>query len=381
MGVWGRLSWWGLVVGVALAGCGREARPAGEPSVALDDPACARFGLRHAPTCGACPTEPLTCPCFAAFEFQPFTRCLWGRCLLSVDCAEVCKRASANLSSPDIGEFVDDVLRVAYCVNNRRCGVDSGCGAGGKCVGETSATGGQCTPGTAQCEQADDCWSGLCVQTFVSRACQDGKPGSPCGADADCPQGRCVAAPPELPRCTRGQIGQPCRQASDCTGGASCVNHQASPFGSLGVCLAGQPGDACTTNDECQSHTCIDMVCSSGEVGALCTEDGQCKTGLCVVHPPEAPTGSCSAGMTGDSCYDDGDCLSHNCALKPNGLSLGRCTDGKAGDPCRDAGDCNAMPCTVPRPPEPYHCGQTITCTGTCSGDFLCYYGLCGATL
>jgi hypothetical protein len=161
-------------------------RALGGETATLDDPACARFGLKYAPACDGCPTQPLNCPCLEAslwhetIGWLPLTRCLWGRCLLSVDCAAVCKNAVPDLSSPNFSEFANDVSKVTSCVNQRRCGVDSGCGAAGKCVGETSAAAGWCTLGNANCEEPNDCWSGLCVQTVVSRTCQDGKPGSLC---------------------------------------------------------------------------------------------------------------------------------------------------------------------------------------------------------
>jgi hypothetical protein len=376
-----------FAVAVVFAGCGRGGPSVNDgatvnngESATLDDPACARFGLKYAPTCDACPTQPLTCPCFATFDSPPLTRCLWGRCLLSVDCATVCKNASMDFSSPKFNDFADDLRNVTSCVNQRRCLVDSSCGTG-KCVGETSTAFGWCRDGYGYCEQPNDCWSGMCVQTVVSRSCQDGKAGSMCSGDPDCPQGHCIGAPPEVPLCTRGQLGDPCRQASDCTAGPFCVHYEGGPFGLLGVCLAGRTDDHCTTNGECQNHACIDGTCRSGLVGAECQEARQCETRLCTAYPPNIPTGLCTDGVSGARCYKDGDCLGHHCALRPFDPSLGVCTDGKVGDPCRVASDCNALPCTVPRPPEPYRCsGQpgAATCSGTCGGDSLCYYGHCG---
>src|SRR4051812_17709784 len=136
----------------ASSGCGGPSSggSAGAAPV-MDDPYCSRFGLRFATTCDACPAEPITCPCFSGdIGFSPLQRCNFGRCLLDVDCTEICRAISGFLSdavhgSPVPPDLMEEVTRFPSCVKDRPCRVDSGCGAAGKCVGESASQVGTCT--------------------------------------------------------------------------------------------------------------------------------------------------------------------------------------------------------------------------------------------
>jgi len=297
-------------VSIALTGCGDSssatgAGGSGGAAAAMDDPYCSRFGLRYAPTCEGCPAQPLECPCagqgVAEGVIEPLQRCNFGRCLLSVDCAEICRAWSAVLSSPTQSspmspDPLDEVLKFPSCVTDRACQVDSGCGATGKCVGESGAQSGKCTYGDRTRAGPSDCWSGICVPTPSGAAaaggnsgaggaggapgsggttnpavspihgsCQDGMPGSYCGDDSHCPGGTCLVGFNSI--CTRGEVGNPCRGAGDCASGTFCVR---APMGSLaefGVCRAGDAGDPCGEDAQCKSGACVEGACSSGENG------------------------------------------------------------------------------------------------------------------
>lgn len=387
-----------LVSGGALLGCSQGSRTATASddggATMVDGPTdggeleiegCARFGLRFAPTCEACPIEPLGCSClkdsFGDLGIRPFPRCNFGRCLLSLDCTELCKHAPADLSGTSLPEFVEDYGNANRCVSQRRCRLDSGCGDQGKCVDETAATGGTCTKGDALCFNATDCWSGLCI---VARSvCTDGKSGSPCAANENCPAGKCLQyLGPQEGICTDGNSGHPCQTAADCAPGNSCVRSPAGPGADLGTCLAGNTGDWCDSDDQCKSGTCVDMKCSSGEVDSPCSKDQHCKSGICLV-PPGGDLGTCGSGENGSYCFSGDDCHSGNCTLKQHDFERGLCTDGKVGDPCQQPADCKTSVCDIPRAPEPNVCngdlGQACGSGGTCGdvANHLCYHGHC----
>ena len=270
----------------------------GGAGTATDDPYCSRFGLRYAATCDGCPAEPLACPCAGqgadlgiAGSFQ---RCNFGRCLLAVDCTEICRATSAFVTDVLQGsaippDLMEAITRIPSCVKDRSCQVDSGCGAAGKCVGESASQSGKCTAGDAVCLGPSDCWSGICVATGAAGAggssaagdgggtsgagaatgtsvsskdgyCRDGMPGSYCSDDSHCPGGKCLVGFNSV--CTRGNAGDPCMQADDCVSGTFCV--RAPMDGDFGACRAGNPDDPCFQDAQCKSGACIDGRCGSG---------------------------------------------------------------------------------------------------------------------
>lgn len=344
----------------------------------LEIEGCARFVLEFAPTCQACPSEPLTCPCLTDLDLAPFARCNFGRCLRSIDCAEVCKHAE------DLPDFLKDAEKAHQCVSQRLCHLDSDCGDRGKCVGETSVNAGECTTGELDtfCRDQADCWSGICAVTPNRSSCQDGRPGSPCGADEDCPMGRCLSFGGDEGVCTTGAAGDPCHAAADCVPGTSCVFNPAGASAALGTCLAGNVGDSCDDDQQCKSRACVSMTCASGEVRAYCLKDQHCKSGICVLQPGVTAVGTCGSGDNGFYCFADDDCRSGFCALNQYATDLGVCTNGADGDPCRQADDCKGSACSVARAAEPDVCqgevGTMCGSSGTCGDDHLCYYGRCG---
>ncbi|MDX2053727.1 MAG: hypothetical protein SFV15_15100 [Polyangiaceae bacterium] len=381
---------------------------------------CSRFGLRFAPTCDACPVDPITCPCSVdgAFEglFPNYLRCNFGQCLLSMDCTEICRAVDAVFSPspvPPSPDLLDDITRFPACVRERPCQFDSGCGVNGKCVGESETQLGTCTAGDALCKGASDCWSGICVVRASSSGaggsggaatgeggsgalgagamtstgspsgdgiCSDGMPGSYCSADSHCPGGKCLVGFNSI--CTRGNAEDPCRGANDCVSGTFCVRAPSGPDAEFGACRAGNTDDPCGEDAECKSGACVYGTCGTGENRSSCFKPTQCRGGFCARTPGSGDNdaGSCDSGDSGALCALNSDCKSAHCAVRVSDQFLGICTDGKSGDPCVLGTDCSSQVCTVPRPHDSQPgcvSGGPCGLGGTCDGNLECQYGRC----
>ena len=140
-----------------------------------------------------------------------------------------------------------------------------------------------------------------------------------------------------LAACSSGGIGDRCGDQGDCDSSLQCVQHVCAPR-----CVrAPDCGDgyACDTDGTCRAAT--------GQPGDACTSEDQCAAGLaCKLDDtmPAAPlTASCAPANTGraagDTCAQDSDCRDGTCAL-------GHCVDL-----CNTTRDCaSGTSCTeVPR--------------------------------
>ncbi|MBX7192917.1 MAG: hypothetical protein K1X94_12705 [Sandaracinaceae bacterium] len=167
---------------------------------------------------------------------------------------------------------------VPACTDGPSCGMEGASCEGGQCVGAECTDPSMCPPGWS-------CLAGICTEV------PDGGPvllglGAACTMDAECSSGICL--PPE-----RGGICSiGCVDALSCTSttpfSAACgpVTH-AGAVGTFCIPYRGSGalnGDPCTTNEECQSSTCLVGTCTEA-----CNEPRDCTLGLeCGDMPYEA---------------------------------------------------------------------------------------------
>jgi hypothetical protein len=121
---------------------GSAADGAGQVGVAPDDPDCKRLGVSYQATCDDCPSTPISCPCFDASmraDVHPLPRCNGSRCVLGVECAEVCKGSDLMTLDATV-QYYDNLSQLQRCVTDPICRSDAWCGDHGKCVGEPVRT-------------------------------------------------------------------------------------------------------------------------------------------------------------------------------------------------------------------------------------------------
>jgi hypothetical protein len=137
--------------------------------------------------------------------------------------------------------------------------------------------------------------------TKVDETClHDGRSGSYCDADSDCPGGFCHDSVSEQRVCFGGTYAwQACSGADPCpegtcpqrvcdggsNNGQSCFADYDCPSGTcpFKVCVDGpNNGQACYTDDPCPAGTCSDRQCVGGaNAGNWCTTDTDCPSGSC----------------------------------------------------------------------------------------------------
>ncbi len=263
--------------------------------------------------------------------------------------------------------------------------VDEGCTALGEtcagneeCVGETCRSVGSigqiCTqtcnpnqpavgcPPSMYCARETGGCAGFCAPGGAGATPLEGA----CTADTECTSLYC-----DDPGDGRRRCMQPCTgDAGLCLAGEVC----AAPAGACGGCVpaglvagARGRGEACATNEECQSGLCFDdggnLYCSQTcENDEGCTDNFHCRAGTCVLGPREGVGGGCvtnedcGSGICaaqGDRRWCTADCSSSDC---PSGLS------------CQAVGE--AMICV----PDLSLVGEA------CTNNEACASGLCAGT-
>lgn len=238
---------------------------------------------------------------------------------------------------PETGSCVSEVaLDATTCDDGDPCTTDATC-ASGACGGHTFSPAGTACDDLDPSTLGDQCLLGVCEGDPIpcDDACCDAEDGSVC-SDGDlcsqdvCMAGFCVgtACPVD---CSAFDGAQGCLVGS-CDPASGACSAQAMPSGA-----SCDDGDPCTTNDACQSGSCLGTTKD-------CTDlDEACMVGAC-----EAETGSCLAlaSSNGTPCNDKDSCSGHDACT--SGLCQGAfnlcaaCSGKLAGDACQDGDPCSA---------------------------------------
>jgi len=310
---------------------------------------------------------------------------------------------------------------------NATCSTNADCSAGNVC------TGGSCgkKPLGAACMAGTDCASGICAQGVC---CQTACTGTCMSCSLTGTGGTCSTVPAgqdPLNQCAdQGAAG--CGTDGTCDGNGACHLYAAgttcaagsctgatytpprtcsgagvcqaatsigcAPFncGTSGSCLT-----ACTSDTDCASpNVCNAGQCSKKPLAAACTTAAECASGLCQqgVCCSSSCTGTCrSCALTGSAgtctlvpvgqdplaqctdngasgCGTDGACDgAGGCRLYAAGTTCAGATCvGVAYTParvCNGTGSCLAA---TPNTCDPYVCGPTAACLGTCASNADC---------
>ncbi len=298
--------------------------------------------------------------------------------------------SAATASNACAGQLCDgsDVTACHYpAAGSVLCGT-AACSAGLETHVATCDGAGSCTDAPRSC--------GLYACQTGGALCNDA-----CSTDGDCATGAYCDTAAKVCRPLAG-LGQKCVASDGCGAGEFCTEGvccavAACPTGQ--TCAAGVPGkaglctkdngQACATNDECTSRSCVDGVCCN----SLC--NGQCEAcdvtgsvGTCtaVTGTPHGARTACSAG--GDACGAascDG-IVRGSCAGRP-GTSTSCAAAACAGDAvvaasfCDGKGlcvaggtsDCKGYRCDT----ASAACKTTCTTSADCASGFGCTAGAC----
>ena len=281
-------------------------------------------------------------------------------------CTRACDPMAPRTSCSEIAHpFLEAVTSIdgAYCARTDGCG--------GVCVTGTPGTGAN----TAECAADTDCASlycddpgdgqrrcmtpcrgdeGLCYAGDVcaagAGACGGCLPpdfvngarglGEPCGADADCGSGACLADGP-FRYCTRACAADAeCGSIFHCREG-SCARGPRSSTGD-GCAVTGDCIDGDTCEGEGAHRFCTHPCAADGS----CPEGFACREGLCATD----------LRVDGEPCEGDDQCIGGTCADTPAGR---RCTSAcGGGSPCAPGLECARIGdgadavCTPPREDE-----------------------------
>ncbi|MEZ4266521.1 MAG: hypothetical protein R3F39_09090 [Myxococcota bacterium] len=312
---------------------------------------------------GACSGDPIDCddgdPCTtdlctsAGCSHDVIPDCI---CAIDDDCDPV---GPANLCLPDRvcveGAClpVPDTGVTCPAADHPQCGVTTCNPATGACTLNPINQGGNCPAGA--CAAKGACVDGVCVPVGQTNCSDD----DPCTTDTCDPTLGCTHAPASGAACNDGnactsddlcQSGLCAGQPVACTDNNPCTTDGCAPAtGCTFTPASGAPcddGDLCTQTDTCQSGTCV------GANPKVCTAPDPCHAaGLCVA-------GVCGAGAPTD-CNDNDPCTTDACNPATG------CTHTPAsGAPCDDASACTTADTC-----------QSGTCVGTpinCADESPC---------
>jgi|GEM_PF-701484 len=237
-------------------------------------------------------------------------------------------------------------------------------------VATSTSSGCFSTRGEACYSGADCCSPDVCnPATLTCVACK--QTGEACGSYTGdrCCSGYCVQG-----FCTTqcGNLNEPCAEGSCCSGAPYCVDYPSQ-------CKAGNLGDRCVYNDDCQSGYCGRGVCTNG-ASTACNSNDQCSPAT-----PYCVNGNCSAACAteGQTCFGYGNpccssapyCVQDACSSVP-GTEGQRCSRnasncGPAAPICNYNNVCTASTCVLSGdcpPSAPYCIGHlSLSCSPTCA--------------
>jgi hypothetical protein len=262
---------------------GRQGAACVTPDDCLSGDACA---VLDQGSVGTCTSRVQGAPCAVNGD------CAQGRC---VDVGNpnplgVCETGELGTSCLKPSDCLAGFCGNAVCTtgaNGAVCLMDGDC-ATHLCasVGPPSNLPGQCTDGM----QGSPCWGPYGKQCAAGLVCQGmggagtciaaGSVGAPCQQDSDCLAQKCAKPMlpiPNLAACTEGKRGQRCHDSSQCDAGLHCLSN-----GTLGVCVAGAPGDPCRGAGDCASGTCQSLMAPPAPSCTGVADLGSCGMGACV---------------------------------------------------------------------------------------------------
>ncbi len=365
----------------------------------------------------ACLTSPVDGNSYCGESCTVDADCPWGFVCTFTGLGKQCfphDLDCATLPEPECDVDEDCTEPGTRCIDRLclQCAVDGDCGPGEVCTGGTCIEEGVGLPLCAQCTTHEDCGGpdDLCVSGFtdgtkrcgvacdsVSGECGEGNSCMSLGSmtdqclpdDMDCTT-RCVwdTDCPLPEQCVMGSCTSACdpEDVFSCRAGHYCLFVSCG----LGTCAeaAGGPGvlgqgEACTSDLDCASLRCEQMLgasfcssacdpvsggcvvpaicqpiddatcgacsCSAGMLGDVCETDDQCQSGLCAADWPgvctiACPSRGCPAGFgcaavgtrdlcvpvlgsMGNECSSDDDCSSGTCVETPSGSYCSRACD------------------------------------------------------
>lgn len=185
---------------------------------------------------------------------------------------------------------------------------------------QVSTEGKKCDPNseTASCEPGQTCTEEK--YTFSSNGwfCMSNssrEAGEYCTADSQCASNICDSASSNL--CLDGEGGSACRTDDDCSTGYECDS---------GACTGKAEGDGCDTNADCQNTDHPDNFCVTSNNSFV------------------GWNGTCYDGSEGDICDGSQDCATAS-PYCVDTWGYNECYDGSSGDPCRDNSECVSGTC------------------------------------
>ena len=223
----------------------------------------------------------------------------------------------------------------------------------GICAANAISGGGTCRTGGVgeDCQDVNQCKSGLLCQTRLGNSCSAGLAGSPCDTDDECRNGNICVETDGLYVCEPMVKGGFCDADSDCPGGTKCTQFSALANAFLGpafsstyrYCAPGGELPHCLTNSDCNGGACLKtqgFMCTPGDAGTPCLEASDCKSGKCAGDAVTGSLGMCVSGNVSERCDDASDCAAGHCY---KGGDFGACQDGAEWSPCSDeTNGCNA---------------------------------------
>jgi hypothetical protein len=288
--------------------------------------------------------------------------CVDGVCCASPACGscQACNvgaGANAGTCQPVAAGTTDPK---AVCLDNlpASCGTNGKCdGAGGcqKYADGTSCATATCPAGTATLKKAGSCSGGAC--SIPTTACAPYFCNGGTGAGAAC--------------------HTTCNVDGDCASGNYCT-------GTGGTCVAkGVAGDACTTDHQCGTGHCVDLVCcGSASCGSCQACNVGASAGTCapVAAGTVDPKGVCLDNLAA-SCGTNGKCDgAGGCQKYADGTTCAAATCPAGTATLKQTGTCSGGTCSVPTTAcAPYFCnggtGAGAACHATCSADGDCATG------
>jgi formylglycine-generating enzyme required for sulfatase activity len=296
-----------------------------------------------------------------------------------------CEHASNSVSCDDgnactVGDACADSACVPGkpkdCDDTNGCTKDSCVAQSGLCQHAAAVAGSTCEDGSA-CTFDDRCQNGAC-EPGVTVNCADANPCTDDGCDAvsGCNHSGNAAKCEDGNPCTDGDLCaySTCGSGSPrtCSDGKPCTADACQPV--TGACLhtpttdgvGCDDGNACSTNDKCDSGVCKAGTAANCDDGNGCTFDGCFPASGCKYTDNSAPCDDGNSCTSGDvcakaacvsgklvSCDDKNPCTDDKCNNASGCAHLANSASCDDGDKCTASAACSGGSCV----------GSPLTCT------------------
>ncbi|HEV3031161.1 MAG TPA: hypothetical protein VG319_05935 [Polyangia bacterium] len=353
--------------------------------------------LKVAGTCsgGACSVSTLSC---APYFCNGASACQ-STCSADTDCATgfYCTGSGGSCQqkiTAGASCAAGNQCQTGHCVDGVCCG-SAACGSCNAC--NVAGSAGMCAPvGAGTVDPKGTCVDNLAPSCGTNGkcdgigGCQKYPDGTTC-ATPTCPTG--AATLKQMGMCSAGTCVVPtqscapyfcnglaacqttCNVDGDCAAGFYCT-------GTGGTCVAkGNPGNACTADNQCGTSHCVDSVCcmsaSCSSSCMACNVSGG--AGTCTPLPAGTvdPKHVCTDNG-GPACSTNGKCDGTGlCQAYPNGTPCGAPQSCPSGSSTLSLGGmCGSGTCGQPTQScAPYMCNGATACRTTCAGDGDCSSG------